>query len=46
VITLAVGFNQLPDGTTYASQTILDSKSKQIKVVVENSGHRALQTSN
>jgi hypothetical protein len=42
VITLAVGFNQLPDGTSYSSQTILDSKSKQIKVVVENSGHRAL----
>jgi hypothetical protein len=42
VITLAVSFNQLPDGTSYSSQTILDSKSKQIKVVVENSGHRAL----
>ena len=42
VITLAVSFNQLPDGTSYSSQTILDSKSKQIKVVIENSGHRAL----
>jgi len=46
VITLAVSFNQLPDRTSYSSQTILDSKSKQIKVVVENSGHRALHTSN
>lgn len=41
-ITLAVGFNQLPDGTSYSSQTILDAKSKDIKVVVENSGHRPL----
>ena len=41
-ITLAVGFNQLPDGTSYSSRTILDAKAKDIKVVVENSGHRAL----
>lgn len=41
-ITLAVGFSQLPDGTSYSSRSILDAKSKQIKVVVENSGHRPL----
>ena len=41
-ITLAVGFNQLPDGTSYSSRTILDAKSKNIRVVVENSGHRQL----
>ena len=41
-ITLAVGFSQLPDGTSYSSRTILDARSKQIKVVVENSGHRPL----
>lgn len=43
-ITLAVGFSQLPDGTSYSSRTILNAKSKEIKVVVENSGHRHLQT--
>lgn len=41
-ITLEVGFSQLPDGTSYSSRTILNSKAKQIEVVVENSGHRAL----
>jgi hypothetical protein len=41
-ITLAVGFSQLPDGTSYSSRTTLDAKSKEIKVVVENSGHRPL----
>jgi hypothetical protein len=41
-ITLAVGFSQLPDGTSYSSRTILDAKSKNIKVVVENSGHHQL----
>ncbi|HEX5703575.1 MAG TPA: hypothetical protein VFX97_10290 [Pyrinomonadaceae bacterium] len=41
-ITLEVGFSQLPDGTSYSSRTVLNSKAKQITVVVENSGHRAL----
>lgn len=41
-ITLVVGFSQLPDGTSYSSRTTLDAKSKNIKVVVENSGHRPL----
>lgn len=41
-ITLVVSFSQLPDGTSYSSRTTLDAKSKNIKVVVENSGHRPL----
>lgn len=41
-ITLVVSFSQLPDGTSYSSRTTLDAKSKGIKVVVENSGHRPL----
>lgn len=41
-ITLAVEFGRLPDGTSYSSRTTLDAKSKDIKVVVENSGHRPL----
>lgn len=41
-VTLAVGFAQLPDGASYTNQTILDAKSKVIKVVVQNSGHRPL----
>ena len=41
-ITLVVSFSQLPDGTSYSSRTTLDAKSKKIKVVVENSGHRPL----
>jgi hypothetical protein len=30
----------LPDGTSYIAQTTLDAKAKNIRVVVENSGHR------
>jgi len=41
-ITLAVGFTQLPDGTSYTSRTVLNAPSKHIQVVVENSGHRPL----
>ena len=41
-ITLAVMFSQLPDGTSYSGRTTLDAKSKNIRVVVENSGHRPL----
>lgn len=38
-ITVAVAFSQLPDGTSYASRTVLDAKSKEINLVVESSGH-------
>jgi len=41
-IKLAVVFKRLPDGTSYSGQTTLDARSKDIKVVVENSGHRKL----
>ncbi|MBC7898480.1 MAG: hypothetical protein H7070_00325 [Saprospiraceae bacterium] len=41
-VILGVNFARLPDGTSYAGQTTLDAKAKNIKVVVENSGHRAL----
>ena len=42
VVTVAVSFSQLPDGTSYTNRSVLDAKSKNIKVVVENSGHRPL----
>jgi hypothetical protein len=30
----------LPDGTGFAQQTVVDAKAKELKVTVENSGHR------
>ena len=41
-VTLAVRFGTLADGTSYISQTTLDAKAKNIRVVIENSGHRPL----
>ena len=41
-VTLNVRFGALPDGTSYTAQTTLDAKAKNIRVVVENSGHRPL----
>lgn len=41
-IKLVVLFKRLPDGTSYSSLTTLDARSKDIKVVVENSGHRKM----
>ena len=41
-VTLAVRFATLTDGTSYTAQTTLDAKAKNIRVVVENSGHRPL----
>ena len=41
-ITLAVTMNRLADGASYTNQSILDAKAKNIRVVVENSGHRPL----
>ena len=41
-VTLDVRFATLADGTSYTSQTTLDAKAKNIRVVVENSGHRPL----
>ena len=41
-VTLDVLFGTLTDGTSYTAQTTLDAKAKNIRVVVENSGHRPL----
>ena len=41
-ITLAVEMKALPDGALYAAQTTLDAKAKNIRVVVQNSGHKPL----
>jgi hypothetical protein len=40
VVTLAVSFDSLPDGTNYPKETVLDAKAKQIQVKVNNSGHK------
>jgi hypothetical protein len=39
VVTLAVQFASLPDGTNYAQQTVLDAKSKQMVVTTTNSNY-------
>ena len=41
-VTLAVHFGTLTDGTSYADQTTLDAKAKNIQVVIQNSGHRPM----
>jgi hypothetical protein len=41
-VTLDVRFGTLADGTGYAARTTLEATAKNIKVVVENSGHRPL----
>jgi hypothetical protein len=41
-VTLTVGFSALPDGTSYAARTTLEASAKNIRVIVENSGHRPL----
>ena len=41
-VTLDVRFGTLTDGTSYTNQTALEAKAKNIRVVVENSGHRPL----
>jgi len=42
VVSLAVRFAALPDGTSYPAQTELDAKAKNIRVVIQNAGHRPL----
>jgi hypothetical protein len=39
-VTLDVRYARLPDGTSYIAQTTLEAAAKNIKVVVQNSGHR------
>ena len=41
-VTLDVRFGALADGTGYTARTTLDAKAKNIRVVLENSGHRPL----
>jgi hypothetical protein len=41
-VTLNVRFGTLTDGTSYNAQTALEAKAKNIRVVIENSGHRPL----
>ncbi len=42
VVTLAVQFASLPDGTNYAQQTVLDATAKQIQVTTTNSQYSKL----
>jgi hypothetical protein len=39
-VTLAVSFDSLPDGTNYPKETVVDAKSKQIQVRINNSGYK------
>ena len=41
-VTLDVRFAALADGTSYSARTTLDATAKNIRVVVENTGHRPL----
>ncbi len=41
-VTLDVRFGTLADGTSFTSRTTMEAKAKNIRVVVENSGHRPL----
>jgi hypothetical protein len=41
-VTLAVSFDSLPDGTNYPKETVVDAKSKQIQVKIDNSGYKKL----
>jgi hypothetical protein len=42
VVTLKVVFENLPDGTNYVAQTILDATAKQIQIRTTNSGYNKL----
>lgn len=42
IVALDVGFSTLADGTSYTAQTTLEAKAKNIRVVIQNSGHRPL----
>jgi hypothetical protein len=41
-VNLDVRFATLTDGTSYPAQTTLDAKAKNIRVVIQNSGHRPM----
>jgi hypothetical protein len=42
VVTLAVTFASLPDGTNYVAQTVLNATAKQLVVTTTNSNYRKL----
>lgn len=42
VVALDVRLASLDDGTSYTAETTLDAKAKNIRVVIQNSGHRPL----
>jgi len=42
VVTLKVVFNNLPDGTNYAAQTVLDATAKQVQIRTTSSGYNKL----
>jgi hypothetical protein len=42
VVLLSAGMGQLADGTTYAANITLDAAAKNLRVNVQNSGHRKL----
>jgi hypothetical protein len=42
VVSLAVQFAALTDGTNYNAQTTLDAKAKNVRVVIQNSGHKPM----
>jgi hypothetical protein len=41
-VTLAVQYSTLADGSSFVAQTTLDATAKNLRVVVQNSGHRPL----
>jgi hypothetical protein len=43
-VTLDVQFSALADGTSYQAQTTFVAAAKNIQVVIQNTGHRPLQT--
>jgi hypothetical protein len=43
LVTLAVRFDRLPDGTSYPQQVVLDASAKNIQVKVTNSGYTKSQ---
>jgi hypothetical protein len=42
VVSLDVQFGSLADGTSYTSQTTLDAKAKNVRVVIQNTGHKPI----
>ena len=41
-VTLEVKLGALADGTSYTAQTTLNAAAKNIRVVIQNAGHRPL----